>query len=445
MKRDVYARLVAWKNKKNRKPLVIRGARQVGKTWLVREFGKNEFSSFAYVNCDSNETVRELFDHDFDMQRIIRGLSAVTNTVIVPGETLIFLDEVQEVPRAIQSLKYFCEDAPEYHVIAAGSLLGIHEHQGISFPVGKNETLYMYPLNFFEFLNAAAGEQMLQYVSSSSWTELSNVHEKLVEYLRQYYFTGGMPEAVQAFIDGKSPIEVRDIQKQILSDYQEDISKHAPKEQVPRIDQVWNSIPSQLAKENKKFIYGHIRKGARAKDFELAIEWLCNAGIVYKITRLTKAELPLKFYEDGEAFKLFLLDCGLMGALAEAPASEILIGNHAFIEYKGAFTEQYVLQQLKSAVADSIYYFSADDSKQELDFVFQGAATVVPVEVKAEENLRAKSLRQYCLEHPDIKGVRISMSRYREEDWLINIPLYAALRISEIDNKKALSGIGVRT
>lgn len=439
MKREAYAELVAWKNKKNRKPLVIRGARQVGKTWLVKEFGKNEFSSFAYVNCDSNETIRELFEHDFDMERIIRGISAAVNMTIVPGETLIFLDEIQEVPRAVQSLKYFCEDAPEYHVIAAGSLLGIHEHQGISFPVGKNETIYLYPLNFFEFLHAAAGEQMYQYAVSSPVAELSGMHERLVEYLRQYYFTGGMPEAVQAFIDGRAPVEVRSIQKQILSDYQEDISKHAPKEQVPRIDQVWNSIPSQLAKENRKFIYGHIRQGARAKDYELAIQWLCNAGIVYKVTRLTKAEPPLKFYEDGAAFKLYMLDCGLMGALSEAPAADILIGDHAFTEYKGAFTEQYVLQQLHGTVEDTVYYFSADDSKQEIDFVFQGTAGVVPVEVKAEENLRAKSLRQYCSAHPGIKGIRISMSRYREEDWLINVPLYAALRTAGIDNRRTAS------
>lgn len=412
-----------------RKPLIIRGARQVGKTWLVKEFGRTEFASLVYINCDSNETVAELFEHDFDMSRIIRGLSAVSETSIEPEKTLIFLDEIQEIPRAVQSLKYFCEDAPEYYVIAAGSLLGIHEHKDISFPVGKIDSLRMYPMSFFEFLLEVAGKQMYDMMRDVNFSELASVHSRLTEYLRQYYFTGGMPEVVGAFAGGASLQEVRQIQKQILSDYNDDISKHAPADQISRIDQVWNSIPAQLAKENRKFKYANIRKGARAKEFEIAIQWLCNAGIVYQINRVTKGGLPLKFYEDFSAFKLFMVDCGLMGALTEAPASQILIGDSIFSEYKGAFTEQYVMQQLKTILDTSLYYFSAGDSKQELDFIFQHEEAIIPVEVKAEENLRAKSMRQFCIDHPGTTGIRISMSPYREQDWMVNIPLYAVEKI----------------
>ena len=425
MKRFLSQKLNEWKNKANRKPLVIKGARQVGKTWLVKEFGRAEFESLVYINCDSNETVAELFRQDFDTTRIVRGLSAVADTKIDPEKTLIFLDEIQEIPRAVQSLKYFCEDAPEYYVIAAGSLLGIHEHKDISFPVGKIDSLQMYPMSFFEFLLEVAGEQMYDMVRCSAPGELTSVHSRLTEYLRQYYFTGGMPEAVQAFSSGAPVQEVRRIQKQILSDYNDDISKHAPADQIPRIDQVWNSIPAQLAKENRKFKYANIRKGARAKEFEIAIQWLRNAGIIYQVSRVKKGSLPLKFYEDFSAFKLFLLDCGLMGALTEAPASQILIGDNIFSEYKGAFTEQYVMQQLRTVLDTSLYYFSADDSKQELDFIFQIDEAIVPIEVKAEENLRAKSMRQFCREHPGTRGVRVSMSPYREQDWMVNIPLYA--------------------
>lgn len=401
----------------------------MGKTWLIKKFGETEFESFVYVNCDSNELMSELFEHDFNISRILRGLSAISEVKIVPGKTLIFLDEIQEVPRAVQSLKYFREDAPEYHVIAAGSLLGIHEHKDISFPVGKIESFEMYPLSFSEFLLAVAGESMYALLMDAPIEEASGLHSSLIEYLRQYYFTGGMPEVVQAYIDGRAPKEVREIQKQILSDYNDDISKHAPREQLTRIDQVWNSIPAQLAKENRKFVYANIQKGARAKEYETAIQWLCNSGIVKKVNRITKGSIPLKFYEDFSAFKLFLVDCGLMGALTEAPAAEILIGNNIFEEYKGAFTESFVSQQLQTVLDESLYYFSADDSKQELDFVFQNGNKIIPVEVKAEENLRAKSLKQFCMDHAGTTGIRISMSMYRRQDWMINLPLYAVERI----------------
>lgn len=429
MERLAYKQLLNWKKRSIRKPLVVRGLRQVGKTWLIKRFGENDFASFAYVNCDSNRQLKELFEDDFDTKRILRGLSAITGVRIAAGETLIFLDEIQEIPRAVQSLKYFCEEASEYHIIAAGSLLGIHEHKDISFPVGKIESFEMHPLSFSEFILAVAGKPMFDFLSKSPMDELIGMHTKLTEYLRQYYFTGGMPEAVQAFIDNKSPKEVRDIQKQILSDYSNDISKHASTQQVIRIDQVWNSIPGQLAKENRKFVYANIQKGARAKEFETAIQWLCNSGTVKKISRVNKVSMPLKFYEDFSAFKLFIADCGLMGALTDAPPSQILIGNQIFEEYKGAFTETFVLQQLQTVLGESIYNYSTDNSRQELDFVFQNGNGIVPVEVKAEENLQAKSMKQFCLEHPETKGIRISMSPYRQQDWITNIPLYAVERI----------------
>jgi predicted AAA+ superfamily ATPase len=429
MERKAYLKLLQWKNHEDRKPLVVKGARQVGKTWLVSEFGKREYKSFVYINCDSNEKISELFDHDFDITRILRGLSAVSNVEIKPNETLVFLDEIQEIPRTVQSLKYFCEDAPDYHIIAAGSLLGIYEHKDISFPVGKIESLELYPLSFSEFVLAAKGEQMYRMLMDSHLNDLNALHSTFVELLRQYYFTGGMPAPVQAFVEGKSIVEVREIQKQILSDYSNDISKHVSPSQLVRIDQVWNSIPSQLAKENRKFVYANIQKGARAKEFETAIQWLCNSGTVRKVNRCSKGRIPLKFYEDFSAFKLYLLDCGLLGALTEVPASEILIGNNVFEEYKGSFSESFVMQQMLTVLKTSLFYFSADDSKQEIDFMFQKGEKVIPVEVKAEENLRAKSLRQFCLDNEGTVGVRFSMSPYREQDWMVNIPLYAVERI----------------
>lgn len=431
MKRLVYDQLVRWKNKNNKnnkKPLVVKGARQVGKTWILKEFGTKEFDSFVYINCDSNEPIHQLFEHDFDITRILRGLAAVSGIKIEPEKTLIFLDEVQEVPRAVQSLKYFYEDAPEYSIVVAGSLLGIHEHKNVSFPVGKIEMIEMHPLCFSEFVLATKGQQMFDFLMQSPMEELNGLHDTFIELLRQYYFTGGMPEVVQAFINGQSPDEVRTIQNQILSDYKDDISKHADGNQVVKIDQVWNSIPAQLSKENRKFVYATIQKGARAKEFENAIQWLCNSGIVKKINRVKKGTIPLKFYEDMDAFKLFMLDCGLMGALSEAPPAQILIGNTIFEEYKGAFTESFVMQQLKVIMSESLFYFSSDDSKQELDFIFQNGSHLVPVEVKAEENLRAKSMRQFFLD-TSIKGWRLSMSPYRTQDWMTNIPLYAVERL----------------
>ena len=362
---------------------------------------------------------------DYDVDRIIRSLSAISGVSIKPSTTLLILDEIQEVERGLASLKYFCEKAPEYHVAVAGSLLGITLHEGTSFPVGKVDMLYMYPMDFEEFLLAMGKEQLVELLRSNSWTALTPLRGMLTELLRQYYFVGGMPEAVKAYVERGDIWEVRSIHSKIIDAYRNDMSKHAPKQQVQRINMVWNSIPSQLARDNKKFIYRALRKGARANDFEIAIQWLVDSGLVHKVHRIIKPVVPLKFYEDMSSFKLFLLDCGLLGALSETPPEQILIGDNVFEEYKGAFTENYVLQQLKSLPRTFVYYYSNDNSTLEIDFVVQHDTHIIPIEVKAEENLRAKSLRQFVTDNSGLHGVRFSMSDYREQDWLTNVPLWA--------------------
>ena len=424
MERYIYQQLLKWKDSTARKPLILQGARQVGKTYILKEFGKREYKNLVYINCDNNENMREMFS-DYDIPRIIRGLSALSHQSIQPEETLIFLDEIQEIERGLAVLKYFCENAPEYHVVVAGSLLGITLHQGTSFPVGKVDMLYLYPMDFEEFLLAMGEQQLLDIMYAKDWKTLSTLRPHCEELLRQYYFTGGMPEAVACYLDTQDIWAVRSIQEKIIEAYRNDISKHAPNNQVQRINMVWNSIPFQLARDNKKFIYGAMKKGARANEFELAIQWLMDAGLVYKIPRISKASVPLKFYEDLSAFKLFLLDCGLLGALSHTPPQEILIGNNIFEEYKGAFSENYVLQQLLVLPHTYIYYYSNDNSTMEIDFVVQHESEVIPVEVKAEENLKAKSLHQYVKDNPGLHGLRYSMSPYREQDWLTNVPLYA--------------------
>ena len=416
--------MCAWKASSHRKPLILQGARQVGKTYILKEFGKQEYKDVVYINCDDNDDMKEMFV-DYDIQRIIRSLSAISGVSIQPSTTLIILDEIQEIPRGLAALKYFCEKAPEYHVAVAGSLLGITLHEGTSFPVGKVDMLYLYPMDFEEFLCAMGKTQLLQLLGERDWACLSSMQQMLTELLRQYYFVGGMPEAVKAYIERGDIWEVRAIHNKIITAYRNDMSKHAPLQQVQRINMVWNSIPSQLARDNKKFIYGALKKGARANDFEIAIQWLIDAGLVYKVLRVNKPALPLKFYEDMSAFKLFLLDSGLLGALSETPPQQMLIGNNVFEEYKGAFTENYVLQQLKSLPHTFIYYYSNDNSTLEIDFVVQHNTSIIPVEVKAEENLRAKSLRQFTTDNPTLHGLRFSMSGYREQDWMTNVPLWA--------------------
>lgn len=390
----------------------------------MKEFGAREYSEVVYINCDDNNDMQNMFV-DYDVDRIIRSLSAISGVSIKPSTTLLILDEIQEVERGLASLKYFCEKAPEYHVAVAGSLLGITLHEGTSFPVGKVDMLYMYPMDFEEFLLAMGKEQLVELLRSNSWTALTPLRGMLTELLRQYYFVGGMPEAVKTYVERGDIWEVRSIHSKIIDAYRNDMSKHVPKQQVQRINMVWNSIPSQLARDNKKFIYGALRKGARANDFEIAIQWLVDSGLVHKVHRISKPVVPLKFYEDMASFKLFLLDCGLLGALAETPPEQILIGDNVFEEYKGAFTENYVLQQLKSLPRTFVYYYSNDNSTLEIDFVVQHEAHVIPIEVKAEENLRAKSLRQFVTDNSGLHGVRFSMSDYREQDWLTNVPLWA--------------------
>lgn len=426
MERSIYSSLKKWKESPTRKPLILQGARQVGKTYILKEFGAREYSEVVYINCDDNNDMQNMFV-DYDVDRIIRSLSAISGVSIKPSTTLLILDEIQEVERGLASLKYFCEKAPEYHVAVAGSLLGITLHEGTSFPVGKVDMLYMYPMDFEEFLLAMGKEQLVELLRSNSWAALTPLRGMLTELLRQYYFVGGMPEAVKAYVERGDIWEVRSIHSKIIDAYRNDMSKHAPKQQVQRINMVWNSIPSQLARDNKKFIYGALRKGARANDFEIAIQWLVDSGLVHKVHRISKPVVPLKFYEDMSSFKLFLLDCGLLGALSETPPEQILIGDNVFEEYKGAFTENYVLQQLKSLPRTFVYYYSNDNSTLEIDFVVQHDAHVIPIEVKAEENLRAKSLRQFVTDNPGLHGVRFSMSDYREQDWLTNVPLWAAL------------------
>lgn len=428
MKRNAIKELYEWKENNDRKPLVILGTRQVGKTWLMKEFGKEAYKKCAYVNFEDNDDLRGMFEHDFDIQRIIANLQWATD-VTIDEDTLIILDEIQEAPRGITALKYFSEKAPQYHVIAAGSLLGIAMHKNDSFPVGKVDFMNLYPLSFYEFLNAIGEKKMVDLLQAKDWTMLTMVRAKFEERLRQYYFVGGMPAAVLAFVNDGDLNKVRTIQKSIIEAYERDFSKHAPAIEVPRIRMVWHSIPSQLSKENRKFIYGMIKEGARAKDFELAIEWLKDAGLIYKVNRCKKAQLPLAAYEDFSAFKMFLSDIGLMGAMSNIPVQSLLNGNMLFSDFKGALTEQFVLQQMKTNQSLSIYYWSADNSRGEIDFLVQQEEKIIPIEVKAEENLQAKSLRMFVERNPGLKGCRFSMSPYREQDWLVNYPLYSVLTI----------------
>ncbi|MCD4769473.1 MAG: ATP-binding protein [Bacteroidales bacterium] len=424
MRREKLSEIIAWKEAASRKPLIIRGARQVGKTWLMKEFGNTQYSQTVYIDFEKNKRVHSLFVDDFDIKRVIIALQAETGLIINPKNTLIIFDEIQAVPEAITALKYFQEDAPEYHIVAAGSLLGVALHSDISFPVGKIVFMDLYPLTFLEFLDAIGEIALMKVLQQADWKLIKAFKSKYKERLRQYYFVGGMPEAVLKFSENNDFREVRDIQKQILDAYEQDFSKHAPVGIIPRIRMVWNSIPVQLAKENRKFFYGLIKKGSRAKDYELALSWLMDCGQVYKVNRVTKPAIPLKAYEDRSAFKLFMVDIGLLTAMGDIDAKTLLEGNAIFSEFKGALTEQYVFQQLKSTDEYVINYWSADRSTAEVDFVIQYEGLVIPIEVKAEENLQAKSLKTYTEKFNPVIAVRISMSDFREQDWLTNIPLY---------------------
>ncbi len=432
MYRLAIEKLFKWKESRLRKPLIIEGARQVGKTWLMKEFGKHAYKDVVYINFDSNSRMAELFSTDLDTERLIMGLELYAGRKIEPENTLLIFDEVQEVPRALASLKYFYENAPQYHIICAGSLLGIALHQGSSFPVGKVDFLKLYPLSFKEFLMATGDERFAELLDKRDFRMITSFKQSYIDALKHYYFVGGMPEAVQSFADNKDFNEVREIQKRILQAYEQDFSKHAPYDIVPKLRMIWNSVPSQLAKENKKFIYGLVREGARAKEYETAIMWLSDCGLVHKVSRVNAAGVPLKAYEDLKAFKLFLLDVGLLGCMTGLRQQTLLDGNGLFVEFKGALTEQYVCQQLKTLEDLGLYYYTNDRGSCELDFVADTGEKIIPVEVKAELNLKAKSLKTYREKFSPELSVRSSMADYKTEDGLVNLPLYAIEEIAAL-------------
>lgn len=430
MYRIAIEKLYKWKNSKRRKPLIIEGARQVGKTWLMKEFGKQAYADTVYINFDSNSRMADLFSADLDTDRLIMGLELYAGRKINPENTLLIFDEVQEVPRALASLKYFYENAPQYHIVCAGSLLGIALHQGTSFPVGKVDFLKLYPLSFSEFLMATGNERFAELLKNQDYEMITSFKQTYIDALKHYYFVGGMPEAVQSFAESKDFNEVRAIQKRILAAYEQDFSKHAPNEIVPKIRMLWNSIPSQLARDNKKFIYGLVREGGRAREYETAIMWLSDCGLVHKVSRVNAAGIPLKAYEDLKAFKLFIVDVGLLGCMTGLRQRTLLDGDDLFVEFKGALTEQYVCQQLKTIEDLGIYYYTNDRGSCEIDFVVDTGEQIVPIEVKAETNLRAKSLKTYRERFEPELSVRTSMADYKKEDWLLNLPLYAIENIT---------------
>ncbi|MBP5364639.1 MAG: ATP-binding protein [Bacteroidales bacterium] len=425
MERYAIKELYDWKNRKDRKPLIVQGARQVGKTWLMRKFADEAFAKSVYINFESDARLVHLFEKDFDIQRILLEIQLATG-IKPDSETLLIFDEIQEVKRGVTALKYFRENAPEIPVVAAGSLLGIATHRGDSFPVGKVDFMTLYPLSFLEFIEAIGKGRFVDVIRRGDWDLLSSFEADLQSLLRLYYVIGGMPEVVNSFAEEADMQMVRRLQQGILDAYERDFSKHAPADEVPRLRMVWRSISGQLSKENKKFIYGFLKEGARAKNFEIAIEWLKDAGLVYKVNRAKKGQLPLSAYEDFSAFKIFMLDVGLLSTMSDIQPSIILEGNAIFTDYKGALTEQYVFQQLRLSPNNRIYYWSADNSQGEIDFLVQNGNRIFPIEVKAEENLQAKSLKFFVDNNPQLHGVRISMSQYREQSWLTNYPLYAA-------------------
>ncbi len=424
--------LIKWKESKDRKPLIIRGARQVGKTWLMREFGKNYYEKCAYINFDENKRMEGLFSNGFDIERIIQGLKIESGVNIEPENTLIIFDEVQETPKALTALKYFYENANQYHIVAAGSLLGVAMHEGTSFPVGKVDFIDLYPLNFYEFLDALGEKEILKLIKNNDMSLITVFKETIKDYLKQYLYIGGMPEVVYSYSQNRDFYEVRNKQNRLLEAYEQDFSKHAPNNIVPRIRQLWNNIPTQLAKENKKFIYGLIKQGARAKEYELALSWLIDCGLVYQINRVKDCKIPLSAYQDFNAFKLYVLDVGLLCAMAKIDSKTIIEGNEIFVEFKGSLAEQFVLTEIKANIDTPIFYWSAEKGTSELDYIIQLNNNNIPIEVKANENLQAKSLKVFVNKYNTKINVRTSMSDYRKEDWLINIPLYLIGNINKV-------------
>ena len=431
MDRKALIELKEWKKKKNRKPLIIQGARQVGKTWLMKEFGKQEYKKVAYVSFDRNESLRTTFSNTVDTSVLLSALEIESGVKITAEDTLIILDEIQECPEALTTLKYFNENAPEFHILVAGSLLGVSLHKGTGFPVGKVDFMTLYPLDFIEFLNALGEDRYSKIIEEKNYELISSFAEKITYLLKHYYYIGGMPEVVQNYVNEKDYNTVRILQENILTSYEQDFSKHTSAPMAERIRSLWNSIPSQLAKENNKFVYGAVKKGARAREYEEGINWLRDSGLIYKVNRITKPDLPIKAYEDLEAFKLYLMDVGLLGALSNLSAKTIIDGDRIFTEFKGSLTEQYVLQQIKSESKKSVNYWTSRSNVAELDFVVQIDNDVVPIEVKAETNLKAKSLAQYRKEYNPSKVVRTSLANFKIDDGLYNIPLYM---IGQLEN-----------
>ena len=425
MQRKILQSLQNWKQNPNRKPLIIQGARQVGKTWAMKHFGEQSFEQIAYINFDNNPRMKTLFSGDYDINRLILGLKIESGVDIQAHNTLIIFDEVQEVPQALSSLKYFYENAPEFYIISAGSLLGVSLHHQVSFPVGKVDFLPLYPMDFHEFLRAMGKQDLVELLNLKDWPLISAMKSRYIELLRQYYFVGGMPEAVKVFIEAQNFDAVRQVQKNLLMAYEQDFSKHIRDGQtVQKVRSIWHAIPEQLAKENKKFIYANLQKGARSKDYEIALQWLKDSGLVHSVPRIKKPHLPLSAYQDN-AFKLYGLDIGLLSAQSHLDASVLLDGSRIFSEFKGALTEQYVLQQLIANQDNPVFYWATEKGTAKVDFVVQQKQAVIPIEVKAEENLKAKSLKVYVEQFQPERAFRFSMADYREQDWLVNVPLYA--------------------
>ena len=429
MYRTAMDALLQWKEKINRKPLIIMGARQVGKTWLMKEFGKTHYEKTAYISFYNNKRMDDVFQADFDIKRILMNLNIESGVTITPGDTLIILDEIHDFPKVLESLKYFCEEAPQYHVVAAGSLLGVTIHEGVSYPVGKVDLLDLYPLNFREFLYAMDEQSLADALATKDYALIDNFSEKYLFWLKNYYYVGGMPAVVDEFRQNRDYAEVRQIQNDIVRQYEGDFGKHVDARTLPRIRLVWDSVPLQLAKENKKFFFGQIKKGARSSEYEIAIQWLVDCGLIYKVNRVNEPNMPLKAYKSMNAYKLFVLDVGLLGAMSELEAESILEGNDIFIEFKGALTEQYVLQQLISDTRYNPYYFGTEKATFEQDFLIQKGKDIVPIEVKAGENIRSQSLKAYCDKYKPNKAVRFSTLKYMDQGWMENIPLYAVCNL----------------
>lgn len=425
MKRERLADLIRWKESPHRKPLLMRGARQVGKTWLLQEFGRTAYPKCVYINFEDAPRLQSLFSDDFDIDRILRIIQIEFKTKIVPEETLLIFDEIQSADRAITALKYFCEKAPQFHLAAAGSLLGVALHKHLSFPVGKVDFLDLEPMSFREYLHAVGEGDLADRLDARDWAVVTPFKARLTDHLKRYLFVGGMPEAVSAYVENGDLEEVRRIQRRLLDAYETDFSKYAPTAWVPRIRMVWNSLPSQLAKENRKFLYGALREGGRAKEFELAIQWLLDCGLAIKCCRVEKPGMPLVAYQNMAVFKLFMVDVGLLSAKTGLDSRTLIEGNRIFEEFKGALTEQFVLQQLRHAQADFIGYWTNEKNTAEVDFLLQAEGLVIPIEVKAGESLQSKSFKFFYEKYHPEMAIRTSLSDYREEPWMINLPLYA--------------------